>query len=87
MKKKLVIAGDYRQFKDWFMFMKGIKYYENSQYIGSIDKLYGQDFQKSELILVGEYWRSPVFNHKRFAVLSKKFIVVKPPNTNYEPLL
>ena len=79
MKKKLVIAGNYQQFKNWFMFWKRIKGYEDSEFVSSIDKLYGQDKNKVELMLIGEYWLSPVYNDERFVNFSEEFKIIKPP--------
>lgn len=87
MKNKtiLVIAGDYRQFQNWFSFQKRLKGFENCKYIDSIDALYGYEPKGIKIILIGEYWKNRAYNSDRFQWLSKDCIVIKPsPQTGGE---
>jgi hypothetical protein len=74
MKKKikLVIAGDYQQFKLWYEFHKRLKGHEDCYYIDSIDKLRGYSGEDAELILEGEYWKNPAYNDPKFQYLGNR---------------
>lgn len=77
-KKKLVIAGDYGQYKLWYETHKRLKGFEDCRYINEIEKLYGYQPNKVEIVLVGKYWKNPAYNSPRYQYLGGDLVVIKP---------
>ena len=55
---KIVIAGNYHQFNNWLRENKLSPH--EAIYADSEEKLLGMSFTESDVVRVGEYWRSPV---------------------------
>ena len=77
-KIKLVIAGDYRQFKLWYETHKHLKGYEDCRFINDINKLRGYKSSDVEVVLEGEYWLNPAYDDPKFQYIGRDLIVVKP---------
>lgn len=79
-KIKLVIAGDYQQYKRWLWFHKNFKGFEECRYVDSVDKLRGYTGDKAEIILEGEYWKNPAYKSEELKYLgtTHHLFVVKP---------
>lgn len=58
----LVISATYKQYKDWII-RNGLSVHDY-QYIGDLEKLRG--ISDSDIYLVGEYWKSPLFRSPEF---------------------